>query len=436
MGWSGLGLAALAVVGGCTPSGLTITPPGPDETDAPRDTQPPGDSDVFEPDTEDLDGPDVVMDGSLVFDEQEVHSVGLELTDQELRDLRVAPREWTTGTLVFRDRSYDVGLRLKGNTVFQTMDGKPAFKIDMNRTVEGQDLYGLPSFYLHNFVLDPTRMHERISYGAFRAAGAPAARTAYATVTVNDEPYGIYLIVEKQNATFLEQWWDDASGSVYESGSFNWPCDLNSGSMDNPCRCFEVDREGEGDSAADLQELCRAVRAPDATWLEALEPFVDMEAFVQAQAMEIAMSHFDNYGWNKNNFRIYHEPTTGRWHWTPWSADLSFGWYPWDATPECGEYGQRPEDYANGYLMQRCWVVEDCKTQLLDAVLRAADELERQDVLGELDRIDELIAPYIEEDLRNPYDSFWYERELSCARTWLAQRPTALRQMVAALQEP
>ncbi len=405
-----------------------------DDSAAPADTDTTTEEHV--PDTEDAGSNDIVMDGSLIFDEQGVHSMALELDAEALADIETAPRAWTHGTLVFRDRRYEVGLRLKGNTVFQTLAGKPALKIDMNRSVEGQHLYGLPSFYLHNFVLDPTRMHEHLAYRAFRLAGAPAARTAYATLTINDQPYGIYLIVEKQNATFLEQWWEDDSGSVYESGSINWPCDLNSGSADDPCTCFEVDRVGEGDGFEDLQALCRAARAPDDVWLETIGTFVDMDVFLRAQAMEIAVSHFDNYGWNRNNFRVYHEPSSGLWNWTPWSTDLSFGWYPWDYSPRCGAYGQRPEEYVNGYLMYRCWQVEACRASLLAAVLAAADELERQDPVAELERLHAMLGPHVEEDLRNAYGVEWFEREVDCARSFLEGRPEALRQMVETLQEP
>ena len=413
----------------CSPPATKAELPQPPDTidSGPQDTEPP-----YQPDTETTGESDLVMDGSYVFDHEGVHELTITLSDESLAALRANGRAWTEGSFGFEDKSYPVGLRLKGNTVYQDIDYKPAFKIDFNRVDPDGHLFGLPSLYLHNMIMDPSRMHEQLAYRAFRLAGVPAARTAYAHLELNGIDYGIYLIVEKQNSTFLERWVGDTSGSIYEAGSFNHPCDLWQGGDDDPCRCYEIDREGEGDSFEDLQRLCRAARVDDPGWLDSLEPFVDMDGFLAAQAMEIVTSHYDNYGWNINNYRIYHDPTADQWMWTPWSTDLSFGWYPWTAKPHCGFYGVSIWEYQSGYLMQRCFGIDACRERLFDQLLAMADAYEAQDVGGELEQTYELISDLVYDDDRAHYDPSRFEQELTCMREWIAARPQAIRDEVEA----
>ena len=61
-------------------------------------------------------------------------------------------------------------------------------------------------------------MCEYIGYGLFRDAGVPAPRIGYATVAVNQEPYGLYVQVEAVSKDFLQRWYSKTAGNLYEIG--------------------------------------------------------------------------------------------------------------------------------------------------------------------------------------------------------------------------
>jgi len=366
-----------------------------------------------------------------LFRDDVIHELRLNMSNGAMDDLRASPKEYVEAELVTDFGTYTVGVRLKGNTSFDELDGKPAFKIDVNHVVPGQTVWGQPSFYLQNKIWDPSHLHEFLTYGFFQDAGVPASRAAFSTVQVNDSDYGLYLVLEKQNGAFMRHRFGDDSGSIYESGSFNYPCDLTSGAGDTTCTCFEVDAEGSADTFADLQDLCTAARNPGALD-EVLADEMDMDLWRRSAAAEMLVSHYDNYFWNLNNFRVAHLPETGKWVFTPWSTDLSWGWYPWVGGPHCGMYGVTPGEYWGGALMDRCWMEPACATALHEQLLELADLFEEVDMLDRLERGDELISSLAKSEWRGNYGPSDYEQEVACMSDYIAQRPATIREWVAA----
>lgn len=411
------------------------------DVDRPPETEPTEEPEGVEG-TEDVGGPgeepveEIVGPGEpgdeVLFDEDVVHRFDILLDGQAVAALNADPRSYAEGTLVFADQELVVGVKLKGNSTFQYLSSKPALKIKVDHVVDGQRFLDSESFNLHNQWYNPSMMGEQLAYAFFRDQGLPAPRTGNAVVSINGEEKGLYSIVEQKNERFLELWWEDDSGSLYEVGSFNHGCDLDSGST----VCFEVDREGTGDSQIDLDDFLRAMRdgVEGETWTESLDRLVGLQPFLQAQAAEIVVAHYDNYGWNVNNWHIYHVPSDGIWGFSPWSTDLAWGWYPWVGSPTCGTYGQHPTEYGNGYLMERCFGDALCRATLLDALDDQADALEAWGLSERIDARYDLIVDHVYADTWKAYDNSWFEQEVACIRAWGAQRPAQIRGYVDALR--
>ncbi len=379
---------------------------------------------------ESVGGYEVDTTGESVFRGDLIHVYSLDIDANGIADLRTDPRSYVEATFTDGERTWQVGVRLKGNTSFTWFDEKPALIVDFDFLIEDQDFNGIPSFYLQNMTWDPSMIHEHLAYYAFRRAGVPASRSAYTHLTINGEFYGLYLVLEKQNSLFRKQWWDDASGSVYEAGSFNHPCDLDNGSSADPCTCYEIDRVGE-DTFEDLQELCRAARAQGPDWVEVLSEYVDWPVFLRAMTTEIVVGHYDNYGWNINNYRLYHEPTKGKWYWTPWSTDLAFGWYPWISSPHCGTYANSPSEYQGGYLMRRCFADPVCLAELEGVLAEQVDAVEAMDLGAELERVVTMIHDDLLDDPRTRYSSAEALAEVECVRQYVSDRPRVIREWLA-----
>jgi len=422
-------VSVLVILSGCTEpvSSDRLEGSGPPVADVPpdsseTDTLDSGDTDP-EPDTITGGGEGGSAEaGAWLFDESLVHEVTLTIDQTSWSALLNDPREYAPVTIsIGENADLSVAIKLKGNTQFRPINQKPSMVIDFNRVVKEQEVDGLSSVYLHNMIYDPSMMHEHFAYRFFRTVGVPASRTAYAHVTLNGIDYGLFLFVEKQNKVYRERWWSDADGSMFEAGSFNWSCDL-----DQDCTCYEVDELAKGGEDA-LLELCDAVSTESEDWLEAAREHLSWEQFIDATAAEMVISHYDNYGWNINNYRLYHDPSADKWSFTPWSTDLSFGWYPWSGNPHCGEYGQLPREYNGGYLIRRCWGNAECAAELQSSILEQATVLESMGMVEQIDTTYAMIDDYILTDTRREYSNWWVEQEVECMRDWVAGRPAFLQ---------
>ncbi len=401
---------------------LACTPPTVPATE--RAEEPTEEPDPIDTGLEHVGGVDLGTEGSLVFDDTVLHTLRLEIDNADVQRLRVDPGTYVEAEFVLEDGTeLDIGLRVKGHTQYREITDKPSLILYFNRVDDKGHWDGLSSVYLHNLTYDPSNLHEHLAYLYFREAGVPASRSAFATLEINGEDKGIYLILEKQNGLYNERWFGDDDGGTWEAGSFNHPCDVN----DPGCDCWETDVEGDTDA---LLGLCEA--SQEADFMGATSEIIDWDELIAQMTAEMAIAHYDNYGWNINNDRVHRVASTGVFHWTPWSTDLAFGWYPWETGPHCGSWGTLPTDHSTGYLAGRCWRDADCEDRLYEGLLEHADKLDEVDLVSTLEQRLLLIDEASSEDGLSWYSEAQRQTELSCMRTWIADRPDWLRNWVEA----
>ncbi len=402
------------------------------EPESPEEVEHIGDDDAGDDDEsppEQVPGSDWECTPEHVFSDDVVHEIRIELPDESAEALLDESREYQVADFEHDGHRWvDVGVRLKGNVCWRPLTEKAAFKVKFDFEHEPQRFCGLNRITLNNLVYDPSMAHEYLAYHAYREAGLPASRVGYANVTVNNEPYGLYAIVETLDEDFVQGWWDDPSGAVYESGSFKYHCDL-----DEDCTCFQINEPGEGDSLGDLLDLCeQATVEDDDAFFATMDELMDWERFLDAMALEVVLGHWDSYSSNVNNFHLYHEPTLHQWFFVPWSTDLAWGWNPWGADYTCGDYATDPDGYTAGWLAGRCKADPDCHATFLEHLEAMADHVESLDMPGKAAWLGDRIRDHAYADPRKEYTDEKFEDEITCLQEWSAQRPQEIRDYVAA----
>jgi len=259
-----------------------------------------------------------------------------------LHDTRIVmdPGDWSALRQNFRtNQYYAANITIDGETVQQVgirsrgkgsrSGEKPGLKVDMNRYVTGQEFHGRKSVILDNLVQDPTFMREPLAYAVFEAMGIASPQIAHTRLTVNNEYWGVYTLVEDITKPFLEARLGDKEGNLF---SFEWtaPYDFSyRGPASNLYVPIPFEPETNEDSldASGLVNFIRtANETPDASFSAAIAPFLDVRRFLTHIAVENAIAEQDGFlgAEGMNNFYIYQYAGQNRFVLIPWDKDTTF----------------------------------------------------------------------------------------------------------------
>lgn len=368
-----------------------------------------------------------VPNWNLLFADDYVMEIELTISDESYQALVQDPFTYTRVRMELLDETLDVGVRLKGSSTYDSIQGKPSLKVQIDRYDQSAEIFGVESFNLHNLRYDPSLMAESIAYRVYREAGVPAPRVGYAAVVINGQYKGLYSIVEQKNEEFIRMWWDgaDDEGTLYEGG---WSCDLDF--QGGSCGCMEIDREGVTETA-ELQALCHAATLTGDDFYAAITERLDWKMFMHHMALDAVLAHWDSYGGNLNNWHLYHAPEQDKWSMSPWSTDLAFGWNPWDWTG-CGSYGTNPYDYGQGVVMQTCLMHTGCRADYELALHEMAEHVASLDTSTWITEQTALVEPYITKETQWAYNSNDFQQQVGCIQQFLLQRPDVIHNSIPA----
>lgn len=181
--------------------------------------------------------------------------------------------------------------------------------------------------------IDPTFMRNALTMEAARASGGLAPRVAFATVSFDGAPYGLFAVVERIDRVWLERQELDEEGNLYKASSHaaNW------GANADPMAGFEW-KEGQGDDPSDLALLRERLSKTAATakdFKAKIEPILDLDDFMAWQRVNTLAMNADTY---TKNYYLYHDVEAdagspkARFRVVNWDADATWG-QNWDGKP-------------------------------------------------------------------------------------------------------
>jgi len=342
-----------------------------------------------------------------------IHQVRLQVPEDSLRSLEddrslEVPAAISMGGAWFPE----VGVRLKGRWGSERdLDEKCAWKVDLNEYAD-HTLYGQEALTLNSMVQDPTYVAEHLSYSVFRAAGVPAPRVAWTRLEINGEDFGLYAIIETVDDTFLDRWFADGGGRMWE-GSYGQ--DLDGGGADE----LEFD-EGVDDDRSTLHAVGAVIDGTaDAAAIAQLEALLDLDEWLATMAVEALVRHWDGYT-TANNYRLYEDPSGGRLSMIPWGTDQTF------VDPYYDPY----EGYGAVYTF--CLQEAGCRARYTQALLDVADIMDGLDLETVLDARLALLASDIASDPRAEIDAEDHAAFVSAMRTTIRDWPDVVRAMAQA----
>jgi spore coat protein CotH len=264
-----------------------------------------------------------------------------------LHEVRIVidPGDWQALRDNFRENQYyaanisidnevlqQVGIRSRGDGSRNA--NKPGLKVDFNKYIPNQEHHGYKTIVLDNIVQDASMIRERLAYAVYEAMGIPAPAIAHCRLTVNDQFWGVYTIIEPISKPFLKARLGEESGNLFDyEYTFNWDFSYRG---DDPEAYTPLPFDPEtNENKFDPKGLIDFVRivneTSDAAFLGELSKFMDADKFLTYLATENAIAEHDGFvgEFGMNNFYLYQFGNTTRFLVIPWDKDTAFTATQW-----------------------------------------------------------------------------------------------------------
>ena len=281
--------------------------------------------------TPDTSSPSDDPAGGEVFDDTIVHSVALELgaSDwQAIIDEAAAYENTNPRRPYYRARvtfdgetlDGDIGVRLKGHISIELSDGHSfPLKLDFNRYVSGSRLDGLKKLNLNTNFNGPSWpiMRDYLSYGAWREFGVAASRTSFATVSVNDEDLGLYVLVEQVDGQFVKRSFQAPRGDLYKPEQISGGLEYR-----GPAIADYPDIGHKWPDQSNHASLLHALQVLDSGSTAEIAEVFEVTGVLTYLAGNVALGSWDCYPMTGHNYYLY-ESVPGRFTMLPWDMNGS-----------------------------------------------------------------------------------------------------------------
>lgn len=164
---------------------------------------------------------------SRLFDTSRVHTIDIAMDNWDGFLDGCTDEQYVLCALTIDGESYpNVAIRAKGNTsmssVAQLRSSRYSFKIEFDHYDETLSYHGLDKLNLNNGIFDNSYMKDYLVYQMMNDFGAAAPLCSFAWVTVNGEPWGLYLALEGVEDGFLRRNYGSAQGDLYKPDGLGW----------------------------------------------------------------------------------------------------------------------------------------------------------------------------------------------------------------------
>lgn len=352
---------------------------------------------------------------SRLFDGSRVHRVDIQVEDWEAFLASAPEEEYIPATVEIDGEAFrQVGLRAKGNNSLRLTAeyglSRYSLKLEFDHYTDGS-YHGLDKLSLDASFQDNSYLKTWLAFDIMEFLGVPTPLRSFVWVTVNGQPWGLFLAVEEPEEAFARRNFGANHGQLYKPdyrslAEENADVHLRytTGEPEDYPGIFENAKLDP--SAADRQRLVDSLKTLDSG--QRLEEAVDVDEVLRYFVGQVFVMNWDSYlGHTGHNYLLYEEE--GKLSMLPWDYNLAFGTYALGMTdpitdpnvllnypiltPAPGEHmTKRPlyhqlmqvEEYFQQYQAYFRWFL--------------AEYVENGELSAALWQAAELIAPYVKSD--------------------------------------
>ena len=275
-----------------------------------------------------------VGQGGLVFDDSYVHEVRItidnvdfwsELSQNYQNNYPDLPYTMASAS-IDGEVTDSVGIRQKGfASHFGSQGDKKSMKIDFNHFVDGKKYDGLKKINLNNGFGDPAIQRDKLCYNIMNKAGVDAPRTSYARIYLNDQYWGLYLLVEQVDRTFLKDNFGNSNGNLFKNVG-NSELEWMGQDTSQYQQIFELKTDPDVEAWENFVELMDVLNnTGDGDFKEEISKIFDVDLYLKVLAVDVATGNWDSYIEHGRNFYMYQDSGSRKFNWIPWDYNFALG---------------------------------------------------------------------------------------------------------------
>lgn len=279
-----------------------------------------------------------------LFQEDTILTLDIQMEEEQWADMleNAMSETWYPCNITVNGVTYkNVGIRPKGNTSLSQVASddttdRYSFKVKFDYYIKGQTCDGLDCLILNNLISDATYMKEYFSYDMFQFMGVPSSLFSFASISLNEEAWGLYLALEAPEVSFLKRNYGADYGQLYKpessrlEGIENKRTDSglsesnnsNLSYLGNDASAYSyifdnaILSPSESDKVAVIKALKNISEGN-------LENSLDIDTLLRYMAVNVFLVNLDSYfGSMLHNYLLYEE--NGCLSMLPWDYNLAF----------------------------------------------------------------------------------------------------------------
>ena len=270
---------------------------------------------------------------SRLFDGSRVHRVDIQVEDWEAFLASAPEEEYIPATVEIDGEAFrQVGLRAKGNNSLRLTAeyglSRYSLKLEFDHYTDGS-YHGLDKLSLDASFQDNSYLKTWLAFDIMEFLGVPTPLRSFVWVTVNSQPWGLFLAVEEPEEAFARRNFGANHGQLYKP-DYRSLAEENADvhlryTTDEPEDYPGIFENAKLDpSAADQQRLVDSLKTLDSG--QRLEEAVDVDEVLRYFVGQVFVMNWDSYlGHTGHNYLLYEEE--GKLSMLPWDYNLAFGTY-------------------------------------------------------------------------------------------------------------
>jgi hypothetical protein len=328
--------------------------------------------------------PDSLDPSDLLFQPYVMHQIDVRVPRSQydaIDDRIQVPCEFTIDGIYYPK----VGINSTGEASYDTMNGKPRFVFNLDAYDSANRFRGVDNIELHNGrVVDETRGRDWVGYRLFGQMGSPSSRVGFAHVTINDDNYGLYVMVEDPDGSFVAANFPASAdtGMIFEGE----PSDFGNGNPES----FDYEVGPLPPPAGGVASIVAVddivAGASSDKNLASLWRYMDEDETLGYIAEEAMANSSDGYR-APHNWRFYVDGVDNMIHMVPSGIEIS-----WQQAPELWGGG--------GNLIGFCMDNPGCKRDYAQRVLDLAALMDDDGTADRFMDVENWLLPWIDADPR------------------------------------